>query len=546
MASNQHNEAMRYLWIYILVGCFLTGRGYGQNLIPNPSFEQYDSCISPLGAIRPDPGIITGWLSTNAATPDWFSEDCRSAPVNEYGYSYAQKGRCYIGMINSGGYRENIQARLHRPLTPGNRYYASYYVKRARRYYSICYGIDRIGISLSMNRVFNATTNFISSGPAEHTPANVFFTDTLNWVKVTHEFIASGPYEYFLLGVFMNDNNINSLTRNGVLNTIVGTYMYYDNVLLFDLDSAMEYTNTVINTCTDTTITGSGRNGNFTYQWFDDDTAQNKTLSGFGKYWVKSIDYDSGLVFMDTFSIVDNRVNITLNLRDVEICKGDSIQVSVEELPEIREILWSTGATGPAAWLKDESTYTVRATTQCDTFQQSFKLTYRPPVQQLYDLDTTFCRNNILLSLKLNQDLYRWHYNDKLYVQWVLDLTTEGEHSLKVTDTVCNTESSGKITIRTRVCEDCIRMPNAFSPNNDGMNDLLRPYFYCDIQQYELRVFNRFGELVFETAQPDAGWDGTYKGKPCELGVYFYHVKGKYGPGEHEIISYTGDITLIR
>lgn len=535
---------MRHLCIFLLIGWFFPG--YGQNLIPNPSFEHYDSCIGPLGAIKPGPGVITGWLSTNAATPDWFSANCRSAPSNEFGYTYAQKGDCYIGMINSGGYRENIQARLLRPLTPGNRYYASYYVKRARRYYSICYGIDRIGISFSMNRVLNPSTNFISTGPAEHTPANVFFTDTLNWVKVTHEFTVASPYEYFLLGVFMNDNNINSLTRTGVLNTIVGTYMYYDNVVLMDLDSAMEFTNTNIRTCHDTTLTAQGRNGNFTYKWSDGDTTQDKILNGVGTYWVKSIDYDSGVIFIDTFSIINTATDIVLDLKDVEICKGDSIQVTVETHPDIRNLIWSTGENSYSIWLKEEENYAVQAITQCDTFHKSFSLKYRQPVLQLTDIDTTFCWNNIRLSLRLNQDQYRWYYDEKLYVQWVLDIKEEGKHSLKVVDTVCNTESSNTITIRTKVCEDCIRMPNAFTPNMDGMNDILLPHFYCDIQNYELKIFNRFGELVFETSSPQTGWDGTYKGSKCDLGVYFYQVSGKYGPGEHEKIFYTGDITLLR
>lgn len=66
-------------------------------------------------------------------------------------------------------------------------------------------------------------------------------------------------------------------------------------------------------------------------------------------------------------------------------------------------------------------------------------------------------------------------------------------------------------------------LPNTFTPNGDNVNDLFRPYPYRFIERIELQVFNRWGQLVFETNNPDINWDGTnLNGEQLAEGVYYY------------------------
>ena len=69
--------------------------------------------------------------------------------------------------------------------------------------------------------------------------------------------------------------------------------------------------------------------------------------------------------------------------------------------------------------------------------------------------------------------------------------------------------------------EDCFA-PNVITPNNDGMNDVLRIPCVASDPQSQLKVFNRWGDLVYETASYRNDWGGTYNGNPLPNGTYFY------------------------
>ena len=92
------------------------------------------------------------------------------------------------------------------------------------------------------------------------------------------------------------------------------------------------------------------------------------------------------------------------------------------------------------------------------------------------------------------------------------------------------------------VSTEGVFVPNVFSPNGDGTNDIL--YVRGEnIQHLLFRIYNRWGELVFETEDKHIGWDGTYKGKILQAGVFAYHLNAILNNG-HQITK-SGNITLI-
>ncbi len=87
-------------------------------------------------------------------------------------------------------------------------------------------------------------------------------------------------------------------------------------------------------------------------------------------------------------------------------------------------------------------------------------------------------------------------------------------------------------------------IPSAFSPNNDGLNDVWHPVGMRFGKLVEARVYNRWGEDVFYSNSKEVGWDGTYHGVPQDMGVYFYQVIIAAPGGQN--LTYKGTVTLIR
>ncbi len=90
---------------------------------------------------------------------------------------------------------------------------------------------------------------------------------------------------------------------------------------------------------------------------------------------------------------------------------------------------------------------------------------------------------------------------------------------------------------------DPIYIPNAFTPNGDGANDFFAVYGKS-LKTVRMQIFDRWGELLFESYNQDNGWDGTYKGENLQPGVYVYKVTAAYLNGK--TIDKTGSVTLIR
>ena len=86
-------------------------------------------------------------------------------------------------------------------------------------------------------------------------------------------------------------------------------------------------------------------------------------------------------------------------------------------------------------------------------------------------------------------------------------------------------------------------IPNAFSPNDDGRDDMYYVFGKC-ITEMTFKVFDRWGEKVFETSDPATGWDGTYKGQLENAGVFMYEFAGELTTGEK--VNQKGNITLMR
>ncbi len=103
------------------------------------------------------------------------------------------------------------------------------------------------------------------------------------------------------------------------------------------------------------------------------------------------------------------------------------------------------------------------------------------------------------------------------------------------------------VHVVTGYCDCWHNVPNAFTPNDDGLNDVVAPRIQagCTVSGYLFSIYNRWGELVYTSDVPGKAWDGMYKGMPCDMGVYYYMLQFFIGVHDKPVTE-GGDITLIR
>jgi gliding motility-associated-like protein len=108
----------------------------------------------------------------------------------------------------------------------------------------------------------------------------------------------------------------------------------------------------------------------------------------------------------------------------------------------------------------------------------------------------------------------------------------------------CSNTDSVSVVVKEVTCEEpVIYIPNAFTPNGDNNNDFV--YVRGNtIRELEFKIYDRWGEKVFETTDPKKGWDGYYKGKLATPAVYVYYVEAICF--DNQRFFKKGNITLIK
>lgn len=154
--------------------------------------------------------------------------------------------------------------------------------------------------------------------------------------------------------------------------------------------------------------------------------------------------------------------------------------------------------------------------------------------------DFSICGNAPVELINLDPEepfrvTYKWSTGDS--TQSIL-VDTSGFYSLTISDANCS--ETDEVQIDT--CPD-FAIPNAFTPNGDDMNEVFK-VVGIGLHEFELMIFNRWGQMIYRSEDQDEGWDGTYKGNPCQIDVYVYKLVYKgLGLSRHEKV---GRVALIR
>lgn len=124
--------------------------------------------------------------------------------------------------------------------------------------------------------------------------------------------------------------------------------------------------------------------------------------------------------------------------------------------------------------------------------------------------DTSICSwQQLILNAGTGYRNYLWSTGE---TSNRITVNAAGPYWLEITDIMgCSIKES--IQVFEKSCTSAVYFPNSFTPNNDGINDLFKPKLYGTLRQYQLSVFDRYGQLVFYSEDPGKGWDGKFNNK---------------------------------
>lgn len=334
---------------------------------------------------------------------------------------------------------------------------------------------------------------------------------------------------------------------------LAGTFYFwvYQNVCGFvrdsiqiKIDSLLSPQTTDTSTCQDTLSIGVRRDILLSYLWSTGQTTPRIQINSSGIYTLELRGACNTIV--DTF-----RVNLPVQLPDpiypdtLFICaNSDSAQIGLNINPNL-SFNWSNGSTSEMQWVKLAGDYSLQIFNSCDTLEINYRLRYKSVFEPEPIQDTGICEaGNLVFDLN-NPLVQSVSVNGRTLFDNILTISERGSYIIEYRDVCGLTVDSFDVDIV--ACECDFIMPDAFTPNGDGLNDRFRIDNECEDLEHSIQIFNRWGVLVFENKSSNDYWDGTHNGRSVSGGVYIYKMNysGSINNQSYEGFK-QGFITLIR
>ena len=233
---------MKYIFVYIPL--FIFNLSFSQNLVPNPSFENFTTCPSSnsqVGQIE----LAYPWTAATATSSSDYYNLCAGdgknglpgIPYSFGGFQNPRTGDAYAGFgfgvtsdTTAPNVREYLQVQLTSPLTQNKTYYVEFFVNlHNAQWVSPC---NNIAANLSAGRPFTTNTYELQPlNPHIMLPGNPVISDTLNWVKISGCYMAQGGEEYLTIGNFFDNKHTQTTGTTTV------TYYLVDDISVIETTS---------------------------------------------------------------------------------------------------------------------------------------------------------------------------------------------------------------------------------------------------------------------------------------------------------------------
>ncbi|MGV3629553.1 MAG: gliding motility-associated C-terminal domain-containing protein, partial [Bacteroidota bacterium] len=373
--------------------------------------------------------------------------------------------------------------------------------------------------------------------------------------------------------LWQNNSGSNTLTAqtSGLywLEADNGACSFRDSVLITYLSAPQVDLGNDRTLCTGQTLVLNAPAG-LTYLWNDNSTGNQLTVTGAGTYWLEAS--NTNCTVRDSIVVTyQNPPSVSLG-NDTILCENETLLLHAASNGNV-SYLWNTGSTTSEVLVNQAGIYWVDVSNSACTARDSIELAYQAYPQINLGNDTTLCQPDVLtLSVPNTFSGYLWSNNstantinvsqegrytveveasgcvskDSIYVSFIekfsirtdttgclddelllhstypagtylwgdgtsqpyLQVTDPGSYELQFFNICGANEIVFDVAFKNCACY--LYIPNTFTPDADEHNPRFEIEYECDFNSFHLEIYDRWGELIFESYDPAVGWDGTY------------------------------------
>jgi gliding motility-associated-like protein len=280
----------------------------------------------------------------------------------------------------------------------------------------------------------------------------------------------------------------------------------------------------------------------YTYEYLWSTTEITDIINGLSAgFYTVVINADSGLCLLyDTLEITEPPPVISPQ-GDTAFCLGDSVMLN---LGSFNDFLWNDNYNGQFRWISQEDSFiiSVEDYNGCWSIPDTISIRQDLPPFVAIGEDTTVCLGaSLYFDAGDGYDAYLWSTNSALSS---INVQYTGTYWVRVYEKTCIVTD----TINVYNCPAKFIVPNVFTPNGDGINDVFN-IEYQNIWEFEIRIYSRWGNRIYRSSDLEKPWNGMIKGQEAIEGVYFWEIiyEEYDGKGDgYEPKKIKGTVTLYR
>jgi len=281
------------------------------------------------------------------------------------------------------------------------------------------------------------------------------------------------------------------------------------------------------------------------YVWSTGDTTQQIPVHGQGTYWVAALNPGSRCLSTDTVDIMVYPAPVVNLGPDVSICR-DSVY-KFDAGSGFSSYLWQDGAAFPVFYASRVGTYWVRVRDQngCKTSDTARILSIQEnPKDFLGSVDQICSQGQLPIQINAIGIWASYLWSDSSIGRSVT-IDAPGQYWLQVS-TAAGCTARDTVLINGMACPLGIFFPGAFTPNNDGHNDVYKPSVYAVLDKFYMAIYDRWGVKVFETTDPYRGWDGKFNGQPQKEDTFVWYAQYRLRSEHGKETVKKGTFVLVR